>query len=159
MLISAVAIVFLPYLLHTFDSILNTSYYGYIRFRSNPFTFTNIGVLCILFVALFLIINLRKNVELHTEKLKEYDFFANIFMLFLSISMISLFSAELIDRIAIYFMPSIFFLVPIVLRSFKTYFSRFVVNVLFVTFLLLIFFLFVVRGSYEILPYTFVNFI
>ena len=53
--ISVVSIVFLPRLLRMVDSILNTTYYGYIRFKSNPFTFTNIGVLCILFIALFLL--------------------------------------------------------------------------------------------------------
>ena len=156
---SVCVIVSLPYLLKVFDSILGTHYYGYIRFKSNPFTFTNMGTLAVLLFALYLIFRHKKSVERYTEDIKEYDFFANMFMLFSSIFVISLFSVELVDRIAIYFMPSVFFLIPIVLKSYKTYLSRLFVNLLFITFLALIFFLLVVRGSYEVLPYNFVNFI
>jgi len=158
-IISLAIILCLPYLLKLFDSILGSSYYGYIRFKANPFTLTNIGTIALMGIALFCIINQRKVVKKNTKKIKEYDFFANMFLVFLALFVISIFSVELVDRIAIYFMPSIFFIIPIVLKSYKKYLSTFFVNVLFVGFLCLTLFLLVVRGSYEVLPYNFINFI
>lgn len=159
MVASVAVIIGLPFLLKLFDAILGSTYSLYIRLSSNPFSIINIGVIAVMGVVLICIISQRMIVKKNTGNAKDYNFYANMFLMYLSFVIVSIFSIELVDRMAIYFLPSIFFIIPIILKSYKRYLSTFLINVLFVGFLCLTFLLFVVRGSYQILPYTFVDFI
>lgn len=148
----------LPNIIKLFDIILGTGYAGYLIIQSNTCSITNIGTLVILVFANFLIMRFHKLIEKNTNDIKAYELFANLFLIFSCLVSISIFSAELIDRIAIYFLPSAFFLIPAILNVFKRYKSKIYVCFLFIIFLVLVFFLLVVRGSYEVIPYSFIDF-
>ena len=153
---TALAIVFLPYLLKFFDRISGSHYYTYITIRSETLSLVNIGVIVILSVVLFFILKFRRQVN-KEESVKEYDIYANMFLLFFCLIIVSIFSAELVDRIAIYFLPAMYFLLPMILKTFKDYKSKFFVYMLAIVFLIFLVYILKFRGTYEILPYDFVK--
>ena len=148
-------ILFLPYILKLFDLITGSSYYGYINIKSNTFTFYNFSIILFSFLTLMLLLKFKSIVNDKFEK--EYVFYIYMFTIFFCLILISIFSVELVDRIAIYFLPSIFFLVPIILESIKSYKSKFLIEMMFIVFFILIFYTLVIRGSYEFLPYKFIQ--
>lgn len=154
---SITLIIILPYLLKLFDYVFKSHYYMYLSdlklnfSLNNIFTFLLIGFISIL---LILIKSKMKNLGYFS---REYDFFAGMYFLFNCIFVISLFTISLFDRLSIYFMPSLFYLIPIIININYKNSGKLIWIAIVDLLIILVFISLIINNSYEFLPYRFIQ--
>ena len=99
----------------------------------------------------------RKRVEKHDfYNVRMYDFYSNMFVIFGLIKFISIFTIELVDRLAIYFVVAVLFIAPIILNTFKLKYRKCLYVCMFIFLTVFLYFVLVIRGSYGVVPYKFI---
>lgn len=151
---SVLIIIFLPNIIKGFDNITGSNYYKYIKLESSVFSISNISTIIVMICAVLLILLNFKKIKKNTTTSKEYNLFANMFLIFVCVFIISNFSIPLVNRISIYFQPSILFLVPMIICSFKKLELRKIKTICFVIFVVLTIVILKLEGAYDTLPYT-----
>lgn len=147
----------LPYFVKVVDFIFSgVNYLKYLNISSNLFTFENILSLFVMLVVVLLLIIFKNRIEKQTENKEEYSYYSNIFLIFVGLFIMSMFTTELVNRIAIFFMPSVFFIIPIILKTFKPYTKKLMICFLMLTFIFLASYLLIIKGSYGVMPYIFI---
>ena len=148
--------IFLPQLINMFDTLFGSQYFVYIKYQT--FSLINVIILFGTAVVLFLIYSYKNIVEKQEKNRSEYEFFANMYLIFVCFRIISTISFDAITRLEIYFLPSVFFLVPLIFGSLKKYKTIALTNIIALIFVFILIFILIVKNSYGIIPYTFVNF-
>lgn len=147
----------MPLVVKVADSVFKgVKYSVYLKRQVNPFTFDNISTLLVMLIAIFLLIVFKERVKKLTKNIKEYDFFSNMFLLFVGVFIISVFTSELVNRISLFFMSSIFFVIPIVTKTLKNKTTNILIIFLTFTLTIIAFYLFECKGSYGVMPYIFI---
>lgn len=154
-LIGVVAIPVIPYVVRCFDMIFHTSYYGYLKL----FGFVSpINIIVVIFsiICLFIVFLCRLLVKQKFEETKSYNIYIMIFTIFIYLMLVSVLISELIDRIAIYFLSIIYFIIPSSLCVFKKYKINIITKMMLIIFACFLVCFLSIRGTYGIIPYTFV---
>lgn len=154
--VSVIAIPIIPYLIKIFDSIFNTGYFGYFS-KYSFLSILNVSIFILSLIGLFISMHYKKTLHKQRKLAKEYDMFLKMLLIFCILILYSITFLELLDRVALYFLVSILFIVPIVLKKMKTYKLKFLEAVMIVCFIIFIYYFLKIRGTYGVIPYTFVN--
>lgn len=148
--------VFLPQIISIFDTLFGSQYLVYIKYQT--FSLSNVFILFGTVIVLFLIYYYKGIVEKQEKDGSDYNFFANMYLVFVCFRIISTISFDAITRLEIYFLPSVFFLVPLILSNLKKYKSIAMTNFMTLIFVFILIFILIVKNSYGVIPYTFINF-
>ena|GEM_PF-6777555 len=157
--VAAIVGVFLfPYAIKLFDLIFKSTYYNsYGGVTTNFFTLNNILFTVAMIACLVAILVLRNRVKSKTpQRLNDYDFFAMMFIIFVILKMISLFTIELADRLGLYFIISLIFILPLVLETFNKKEKIILTCVSIAGLALFMTYLLAIYGAYGVLPYKFI---
>lgn len=154
--VSVIAIPIIPYLIKLFGSIFNTSYLGY--FSTYSFlSVLNVSILVLSLIGLIVSMHYKKTLHEQRKLAKEYDMFLKMILIFCILILYSITLLELLDRVALYFLVSILFIVPIILKKMKTYKLKILEALMIICFIIFIYYFLKIRGTYGVIPYTFVN--
>lgn len=155
---SILGIILFPYLAKLFDLVFKTGYYNSYNTLTDGFTVKNIMFLSIILIALMLSLLFRNKVKNmgDEQKLKNFDFYLYNLIVFTIIKIISMFTVELLDRVGLYFMFSVLFIVPIILNSFEKKTKIILTLILYLGLFVFMNMLLIKMGAFGVVPYKFI---
>lgn len=157
-IISTIAILGIPLILiiiKIFDSYLGTTYYNYI-IEYGKWSPLNIIILIGSYVCLFISELTKIKFNFQRKDTKIFEKYIVILFIFIILMLYSVTISELIDRIAVYFLPSIYLIIPIIFKSLKKYKSKILLSFMLVAVVVFLVYMLGVRGTYGVNPYNFV---
>lgn len=156
--ISVAIIIFFPSIVSLFDAIMGTSYYtNYANITIENFNMGIVLVIIIIIFAIsFLLIFRKKKAHVMKESLTLFEYWCVSLVVSGLIKFISYFTVELVDRLSIYFICSILFIVPMILKFVNKKFRISIYISMCIVLPLFLYYVLIIRGSYQVIPYEFV---
>ena len=155
--LSIVGIIGFPVIVSVFDFLVGSEFNK--RYSSLTTSFLSVENLVFITIVAFVIVGLllfKKKVNNDVKDIKNYEFYSLTIAIAGFVKIISVFTIELVDRLALYFIFTGLFIAPIIFKSFKQKYRIYLYVITSVCLTLFLVYLLVIRGSYQVIPYKFI---